>query len=393
MKKWMSEFSSKSECTAIEMLGICCFWVAFLFELIYLVFMKSDFYIPKEDIGILGMIALYLVKIACTKYTKKEWIAIGIAALISIIAYVTVKNMNYARILAFVVASKGIKRNTVIELTGLSLFCMTTLLVVRCLLGIQGTLADVGEFGRGVTEMRYRFGFSHANQLHYAVFCMMAVYLWVRREKLNWKQYFLLLVTNTALFYLTRSRTGALTCYLMIVGSAMMRYSKKFRECNWVYIFGYVALAGVTIIALIGRFVDTDHVLYPYLWKIDMALTGRWNRAYQLSPRPLQLFSNRSGGGTDMGLVMQANANGVVMTILFLIAIVGLLHITQQERRWADLILLLATLLYVLTENQQALLGWPSQSFIVLLLVDHWHRMFSRQRVEEENETKRVNYS
>lgn len=393
MKKWMSEFSSKSECTAIEILGICCFWVAFLFELIYLVFMKSDFYLPKEDIWILGMIALYLVKIACTKYTKKEWIAIGIAALISIIAYVTVKNMDYASILSFVVASKGIKRDTVLEFTGLSLFCMTALLTVRCLLGIQGTLVDIGDFGRGITEMRYRFGFSHANQLHYAVFCMMAVYLWVCREKLNWKQYFLLLVTNTALLYLTRSRTGALTCYLMIVGSALMRYSKKLRECNWVYILGYMALAGVTIAALIGRFVDTDHVWYPYLWKIDMALTGRWNLAYSTSPRPLQLFSNRSGGRTDMGLIMQANANGVMMTILFLVAMIGLLHGIKREKEWASLVLMLATLLYILTENQQALLGWSSQSFVVLLLVDQWYRMFSRQRVDEEHEAECINCS
>lgn len=393
MKKWMSEFSSKSECTAVEMLGICCFWVAFLFELVYLVFRKSDFYLPSEELWILGTMVLYSVKILCTKYSKKEWIAIGIAALISIVAYVTVKNMNYARILVFVMASKGIKRDTVIEFTGLSVFCMTTLLAVRCLLGIQGTLVDIGEFGRGMTEMRYRFGFSHANQLHYASFCMTAVYLWVKRGQLSWKQYFLLLVTNTALFCLTRSRTGAMTCYLMIIGNALMQYSKKLRECNWVYVFGYVALTGVTIAALIGRFVDTDHVLYPYLWRIDMMLTGRWNMAYRYSPRPLQLFSNRSGGRMDMGLIMQANANGIVMTILFLFATIGLIHAIKKEKRGAELVFLLATLLYILTENQQALLGWPSQSFVVLLLVDQWYRMFSSRQMDEEYETECINCS
>lgn len=383
MTRLTDELSSREKLSTAERIGVYCFWAAFLFELIYLVFRKSDFYLPAENTWIMGVSCLYVVKILLTKYTKKEWCVIAVLALISLLAYCTVQNVDYFRILAFVVASKGINRRTAFELTGISLICMTLLLVVRCLLGIQGTLVDIGEFGRGVTEMRYRFGFSHANQLHYTVFCIIAIYLWVRKDELTWKQYFLLLVSNTALFYLTRSRTGALTIYLMIMGSALMRYCRRLRESNWVYYLGYMALAGVAGIALIGRFVDTDHVLYPYLWKIDMALTGRLNLAYRYSPRPLQLFSNRSGGYTDMGLVMQANSAGIMMTVLFLLAILGLTHSIAKNKEEASFVLLLATLLYILTENQQALLGWASQSFVVLLLIDQWYCLFSKRRAED----------
>ena len=380
MTKLAEGLTSKSKCSKPEIVGVYFFWAAFLFELVYLIFRKSDFYLPEENKWIVGVACLYLIKILLTRYTKREWCIIAFLALVSLLAYCTVQNVDYFRILVFVVASKGINRQTAFELTGLSLICMTLLLVVRCLLGIQGTLVDIGEFGRGITEMRYRFGFSHANQLHYTVFCIIAVYLWVRKEKLTWKEYFLLLVSNTALLYLTRSRTGALTIYLMILGSALMHYSRRLRESNWVYNLGYVALAGVTGIALIGRFVDTDHVLYPYLWKIDMALTGRLNLAYRTSPRPLQLFSNRAGGETDMGFIMQANANGIVMTVLFLVAIIGLLYAIGRKKDWASYVLLLATLLYILTENQQTFLGWASQSFVVLLLIDQWHSLFGNEK-------------
>lgn len=382
MTKLIKGLTSKSACSKLELVGIYCFWAAFLFELIYLIFCKSDFYLPNENKWILGMTCLYVVKILFTRYTKKEWCVIALLALVSLLAYCTVQNVDYFRIIVFVVASKGINRQTAFELTGVSLICMTLLLVVRCLLGIQGTLVDIGEFGRGITEMRYRFGFSHANQLHYTVFCIIAVYLWVKKEKLTWKEYFLLFVSNTALLYLTRSRTGALTIYLMIIGSMVMKYGKKLRESNWVYNLGYVALAGVTGIALIGRFVDTDHILYPYLWKIDMALTGRLNLAYRYSPKPLQLFSNRSGGYTDMGLIMQVNSCGVMMTILFLFAMVGLIYAISKNKDGASFVLLLATLLYILTENQQASLGWASQSFVVLLLIDQWYCLFSEKRPE-----------
>lgn len=380
MTKLTKGLTSKSEYTKLEITGVYCFWAAFLFELVYLVFWKSDFYLPEENKWIIGVSCLYIVKILCTKYTKKEWCMIALLALISLLAYCTVRNIDYFRILVFVVASKEINRKTTFEMTGISLVCMTLLLAVRCLLGIQGTLVDVGEFGRGVTEMRYRFGFSHANQLHYTVFCVIAVYLWVKKDTLTWKEYFLLLVSNTALLYLTRSRTGALTIYLMIIGSAAMHYCRKLRESNWVYNLGFIALAGVTGATCIGRFVDTDHVLYPYLWKIDMALTGRWNLAYRTSPRPLQLFSNRNGGETDMGLIVQANANGVVMTILFLIAMMGLVCAIKRKKDGASLVLLLATLLYILTENQQALLGWASQSFVILLLIDQWYCLFQKEK-------------
>lgn len=380
MTKLTEGLTSKNKCSKSEIVGVYFFWAAFLFELVYLIFRKSDFYLPEENKWIVGVACLYIIKILLTRYTKREWCAIALLALVSLLAYCTVQNVDYFRILVFVVASKGINRQTAFELTGVSLICMTLLLVVRCLLGIQGTLVDIGEFGRGITEMRYRFGFSHANQLHYTVFCIIAVYLWVKKDKLTWKEYFLLFVSNTALLYLTRSRTGALTIYLMIIGSMVMQYCRKLRESSGVYNLGYVALAGVTGIALIGRFVDTDHVLYPYLWKVDMALTGRLNLAYSSSPRPLQLFSNRAGGETDMGLVMQANANGIVMTVLFLLAIIGLLYAIGRKKDWASYVLLLATLLYILTENQQTFLGWASQSFVVLLLIDQWHSLFGDEK-------------
>lgn len=380
MTKLTKGLTSKSECSKLETVGVYFFWATFLFELVYLVFRKSDFYLPQEDYWIYATMVCYAIKLICTKYTKKEWIWTAVLLGISVLAFLAAGNINYMRVALFVLSSKGINRKSVMEMTGLSIFCMTMLLLTRCLLGIQGTLVDIGEFGRGVTEMRYRFGFSHANQLHYAVFCLMAIYLWTKGKDTNWKQYFILLVCNTSLLMLTRSRTGALTVYLMILGSVLMHYSRRLRESNWVYNLGYVALAGVTGIALIGRFVDTDHVLYPYLWKVDMALTGRLNLAYRTSPRPLQLFSNRAGGQTDMGLITQANSNGVVITVLFLIAIIGLLYEIRKRKEGASYVLLLATLLYILTENQQVSVGWASQSFIWLLLTDQWYCLFREER-------------
>ena len=117
MTKLTKGLTSKSEYTKLEITGVYCFWAAFLFELVYLVFWKSDFYLPEENKWIIGVSCLYIVKILCTKYTKKEWCMIALLALISLLAYCTVRNIDYFRILVFVVASKEINRKTACEMT------------------------------------------------------------------------------------------------------------------------------------------------------------------------------------------------------------------------------------------------------------------------------------
>lgn len=67
----------------------------------------------------------------------------------------------------------------------------------------------------------------------------------------------------------------------------------------------------VVILAIIAVRVDTNN--YPLLWKLDMALTGRFNSAYRtLTPYPLGFIANKSFGQTDMGLAMQAYQFGLL---------------------------------------------------------------------------------
>lgn len=365
--------------TITEYIGIGCFYLALLYELTLRIFEKSDLFFQYDRIGWIIALICYVIKIICTKYTKREWIVIAVLGAVSGIALLTCGNLAYLTIALFVIASKGIDRRMVMTLTGMALFCMTMLVMVRCLLGINGTLVDVANFGRGGDEMRYRFGFSHANQLHYAVFCIMAVYLWLQKTRANIWQYITLLVVNTSVLCLTRSRTGALLCYLMIFGNIAMQYCKVLRKSKIVYWCGYVVFTIVVIFAFIAVRVNTDN--YHILWKIDMMLTGRFNTAYRtLTPYPLGFIANTNIGQTDMGLAMQAYQFGLLYTIVFVILIYGLMRKAKREQNPSDYILLLAVIGYILTENQQAIGRTPSESFIWLLLVDQWQNLFTGGR-------------
>ena len=93
-----------------EDIGVVCFYLAFIYELVLRVLEKNDIFFQYEQIGWGMALACYLLKILCTKYTKKEWIMIALFGVISVIALATCGNIAYLTIALFVIASKGIDR-------------------------------------------------------------------------------------------------------------------------------------------------------------------------------------------------------------------------------------------------------------------------------------------
>ena len=380
MKKLTKRLTSKSECSKLEIVGIYFFWVAFLLELVYMVFRKCDYYLPQEKIWIYGLVLCYIIKIACTKYTRNEWITIIVLLGISAMALLSSGNDSYLRILTFVIASKGIKRDTVFQGMWMSFFLMLLCVSGRCLLGISGMLGETMDYGRGGIETRYCFGFSHANQLHYYVFCLTVIYLWMNRKHLSWKHYVVLACGNIYMFYLTRSRTGAGIIFLVLLGFALMQSSQKLRESQWIYRTGYL-LEGIVVLCSILA-VSIDFESNPYLNRIDSVLTGRMHWAwYNLNELTLQLFSSRVDlGPVDMGIVRQAYGNGIAFVILYATAVIGLTFYSEQRKVWADFIMLCAVICYTLIESNPATNPFPSQLLLCGLLVDRWYCLFQHKQ-------------
>lgn len=386
MNRWTDKLVSRQNLPLIEWIGVCFFWAAFLFELTYLVFAKSDFYLPNEEYWHLAMTGCYCVKIACTRHSKREWITISLLLFVGVIAFGVCGSVVYFRIAAFVLASKDINRDLAIELTGLSLLCMSLLLIARCLGGIQGTMADTYDYGRGIVETRYRLGFSHANQLHYFFFGVVVCYLWSRRRDLRLINCFIVIAANTFFLYLTHSRTGAILCYLLVIGFMVMRYWKWFQRQKWIYYIGYVMVAVIAALAVISVRMDVEG--HPILEKLNDLLTGRIYLAHYLRKEKFGLFLNQHVAGTDMGLVIMSYSDGLIMAVLFLLAIVGLIWQAGRKQDGMQYVLLLAILGYIATENQQASAEWPSRSFVWLLLIDQWYCLFSGVRYVRKNKKK-----
>lgn len=383
MNRLTRKLVSKDDLPLLELIGVCFFWVAFLFELVYLVFAKSDFYLPHEEYWHYALTTCYCVKIACTKHSKREWIIIAVLLSIGAIAFVYCGTVVYFRVAAFVVASKDINRDSAIELVGMSLLCMSLLLMARCFCGIQGTMADTFDYGRGIVETRYRLGFSHANQLHYFFFCIIACYLWSKRNSFRVMNGIVIILVNTFFLSLTHSRTGAILCYLLVIGYFVMCYCKKLQNQKWIYSIGYCVILAICILAVVSVRMDVDgHWL---LEKLNDVLTGRVFLAHYLRKEQFGLFLNQHVGGTDMGLVILAYSDGLMMAILFVLAIVGLIRQSQQKSDGVQYVLILAILGYIITENQQASAEWVSRSFVWLLLIGQWNTMFIGERHVRES--------
>lgn len=385
MEKINGNLFSRIPATAIEKAGGYFFWIGFLAEILYLVPKRIGYDIPAETWWLRGIAFFWCLKIICTRYTKKEWGMILFLAATGFMGYYCSGMDIFFRAAMFVTASKNINRRTAIKALWFTLFVSCILFVTRGVMGIGGPIEITKDYGRGMVETRYCFGYSHPNGFHYSMFALVSLWILLYKEKMSWKHYGILLVANTVLSVLTRSRTGAIVFYFLLVGNLVFLLWEGLRESKWVYQLGYVALAGVILVSALPITVD----LYAsrLLMKLDSLLTHRLILAKEyLGQEPITLFAYQGADFSivDMGLLSQLFRLGAVYSFFFLLAMAGLLYKSGKEKNDTEYIFVIAIIAYMAIEAIQTNSIYPTQTFIWVLLIDNWNRLFGKKEDTEE---------
>ena len=356
-------------------IGEYAFWIGFLFEIIYLVFRRLGYDLPFETYWLRAVTFCYCVKIVSTQHTRVEWGVIVSLGVIGFIGYYLSGMDVFFRTAMFVTSSKGIERRKAVLALWITLLISDGLYILRGALGTGGPWVDIRDYGRGAIETRYCFGFSHPNGLHYSMFALMTLAIWLFRDKLTWKHYTAFFIGNTILFYLTRSRTGAIVAYFVIFACWAFQYCATIRESRWAYWLGYVALAFVGILTMVA--VRFDRFEQSSIWaKVNNLMTGRLRLAYETVWDKLPtLFSYKGADYTyaDMGLVNQVYTLGIVYSLFFAGAILWLLHLAGKRRDYIEYVFVVALVLYMGIEAIQTSSIYPSQSFVWLLMLNQWY--------------------
>ena len=101
----------------MKKIGEAFFYAALVLEMLFVLLDKSDYIIPYETWLFRLTFAMFVCKIACTKYTWKEWLCIFLAGALGLVSFAVTDREEIIRIVAFVAAFKGIPVKTAVKIT------------------------------------------------------------------------------------------------------------------------------------------------------------------------------------------------------------------------------------------------------------------------------------
>lgn len=257
--------------------GEYLFLLAVALETLFVLLDKSAYVIQHETWAFRLTFMLFLGKIAVTKYSKREWMALLGLVLLGIISWVATDREEIIRIVALVAACKGIDWKKTAKLVFYETLIGCLIIIGLSIIGIGGSVAVTGHFrGGGIEETRYTLGMGHPNALHCMFLVTLILGLSIYDEKMKWYGYVGAFVANIAMYMLTDSRTSVLIALLATALAVVIHYGKNIREQKVPYILAIVFLVGCVIFSI---FIAIVGVEIPILRQIDIRINGRFQWA------------------------------------------------------------------------------------------------------------------
>lgn len=295
------------------------------------------------------------LKILMTYYSKIEWVVMIVLGIIGSVSYYFTREKYVLYVVVLIFAAKSVDMERVLKLV-LYVSLAATLITAGCsALGLGGSMVDVADYGRGMIETRYNFGFSHPNNFHSEVWFLTSIAVWIYKDRFDWKHYTALSVVNIGIFLLTVSKTGVIATQLMIFGGIVYRYAKKaIYDKIWIYIAGAMAYIGVLALTIASIVICGWWGYGPILDFVDRITTRRVMLAYKYARLEWWLMWRRSGVEDpiiDNGFAAIGINLGYVVWFVLIIFIAYLIFASAKRRDGIMLSLLMCSILCIYMEN------------------------------------------
>lgn len=363
----------------INKIGIAFFYSSVMLEVLIVIIDKSNYTNPIEGQLFRITFLLAAVKILCTKYTRKEWIAMILFGLLGFLSYRVTERNEILRIVVFIAACKGIDMKKMLKFVFYITLAGCALLIFLSISGIYGRLSLEADFGRGYIQTRYCLGIGHPNALHCMFMMLMLLGLYLYNDRMRWYYYIILCVLNYGLFVLTDSNTGVLMTFCTILGAVIIRYFKGLREKSWVYIAGIIVFLACVIFSVLAaepKFTRPKNYALgnSFIAEIESHLNGRITNLYYDSVNSegttatWSLFSRPENNYYfDMGFVRVFYWYGVIPGMIYIILNVMLLW--QGYRKKDGMLVVLMSVLAVYTIVEAHIISvYIGRNYILFLM-------------------------
>ena len=173
----------------MEKIGKICFWLGFIIEAVLVMIDKSAYINPYESYLFRFTFLLFCIKIATTKYSKKEWICMILVGIIAMLSYLINEKDEVVRAVIFIMSCKDMAPKkelwTAFTITAVG----SVIIILLAFLGIYGSMTMTANFGRGpfpgIVETRYCFGMGHPNAFQCMMLMLTILILYCAAEKMK----------------------------------------------------------------------------------------------------------------------------------------------------------------------------------------------------------------
>lgn len=337
---------------ALAGLTTALFWAALLLELMEVIVDKSNYTEPFISQVFRLTFVLFFCRVLTTKYDRRELLWLLWALVLGVVSWRFSGRNELLRFTVFVAACRDINKRTILKV----MFWVTALgcavLALLSVTGVYGILKLTDDFGHGM-ETRWCFGLGHPNACHCmaAMLCILALYLW--QNRFRWHHYLWFALFNAVLYSRTKSNTGFAILGFALLLSALLHYSRRFREGAFPYVCAEVLFALALVFSVSAAVFGVSD---PLLARLDGPLTGRISALYDTIFHEGTLYTwtllgaRRNQYYFDMGWVRVVYWYGVIPAVILFALIFAFLRQIRRKRDSAAVMMMTCFIIYTVVE-------------------------------------------
>ncbi len=363
-----------------EKIGAVCFWTGLMLELLIVVVEKSAYTNPLESQLFRLTFLLFCIKIALTKYSKGEWLAILLTGAILFVSYLVNERDEAVRVVAFVAACKGMDVRKVMKAVFWTTLAGCVALMALSVTGIYGAVSVAADYGRGGMETRYTLGMGHPNALHCMLWLVVVLAVYCNADRMKWYHYAAFFAMDVVLYTFTKSMTGVIVWALFLAAAFAMRYSKTCRENRAAYLFGAAVVLGCIVFSMMGSHIENTYETPDSLMhRFDKLLNGRYQSCYAVEAARLEnwkLFASPENTEYfDAGFVRLFYWYGIIPGILYIGMNFYLLYQGYKKKDAVMLVMIVSFSIYNLMEAH-FISEYLLRNYLLVLMGHYWYQPF-----------------
>ncbi len=367
------------------------FYLALTIEVVLVVLERSAYIIHFSGIWFRVTIFLFAVKILLTKYTIREYIAIGCFAIFGLISYLCSGSNEIFRIVLMIAACKGINMERAFKLALFELSAGVGACIFLSFFGI-GIFSVTADFrGNGITT-RYSFGFGHPNTVHGVIWIVMMYFLYAFRERIKIYHLALMMLLNLGLFYFTNSRTGLIVISFLVIGTMVAILSPRFMEAKVASVLSiiFAALPIPYAIVIMNR-----KFYQEFVYLLDNYITGRIISTFRAGPYceiacwlPFSAYGREPI--SDIGIAKMIGWLGYIPALVYTIVVCIMLRHLQKKTDYVGMVILLTLTLSLFIEAHIVTI-YICTNVLYLIIGKYWPEIIkSREENVQETEKRLV---